>query len=143
MADGKAKRSITGLVHPSSQQACHVAIAWVHRHLALVAQWLGFNREAASGGIIRSDLTISIKFANLWATQKSGLSFGAAVGAALVVSWFRPEGCEVEEGVAVTGEVNMRGNVLPVADIPFKLKAAWKAGCRKVSREGGRNNKGG
>ena len=87
---------------------------------------------AQTHGVLDSGLDIAIKFANLWSTTKSGPSAGAAVASTLMATALKDEGCRIKHGVAITGEINLRGDILPVNDVVCKLKAAWKAGCEKV-----------
>jgi len=39
---------------------------------------------------------------------------------------------KVSEKVAMTGEVSLRGNVMPIGGLPEKLMAAERAGIKKV-----------
>jgi ATP-dependent Lon protease len=63
------------------------------------------------------------------AVQKDGPSAGVAIATALasLVS-----GRPVRHDLAVTGEISLRGNVLPVGGIKEKLIAAARAGIRLV-----------
>lgn len=131
--EGTGVRSITGLTEESLNQACHLAIAWAHRHLKLFARWMGFDEGEVPEGLLRGDMDVTIKFPSIGFYKKSGSSAGAAVAAALLGGWFEePDDPILLEGVAVTGELNLRGEILPVADVAVKIEAAWKAGCNRV-----------
>ena len=63
------------------------------------------------------------------ATPKDGPSAGVALTAALVSAI---TGIPVHKDVAMTGEITLRGNVLPVGGLPEKTVAALRLGIRKV-----------
>lgn len=59
-------------------------------------------------------------------------------GAAWLVRSLRSLGVELKDRVAVTGEVDLRGRLLPVAVIASKLQAAFTAGCCVVAVPAGK-----
>ena len=63
------------------------------------------------------------------ATPKDGPSAGVALTTALVS---RDHGHPRPQDVAMTGEITLRGNVLPVGGLPEKTVAAQRLGIRKV-----------
>ncbi len=63
------------------------------------------------------------------AVLKDGPSAGLAIGIALVSLL---TGCPAHRTVAVTGEMTLTGQVLPVGGIREKLLAGVRTGCRKV-----------
>jgi ATP-dependent Lon protease len=74
----------------------------------------------------RSDLHIHVPAA---AIPKDGPSAGLAIAAAL---YSLVRGIPLRHGVAMCGEVTLRGRVLPVGGIPAKTLAARRAGVRTV-----------
>ncbi len=63
------------------------------------------------------------------ATPKDGPSAGVALTTALVSAI---TGIPVHKDVAMTGEITLRGNILPVGGLPEKTVAAQRLGIRKV-----------
>ena len=63
------------------------------------------------------------------ATPKDGPSAGVAICTALLSSL---AGISVSSSVAMTGEVTLRGNILPVGGIKEKLLAAYREGIKTV-----------
>ncbi len=63
------------------------------------------------------------------ATPKDGPSAGAAMVTAIISAL---SGIEVHKDIAMTGEVNLRGNVTAIGGLKEKLLAALRAGIKKV-----------
>ena len=63
------------------------------------------------------------------ATPKDGPSAGAAMVTAIMSSL---TGIEIHKDIAMTGEVNLRGNVTAIGGLKEKLLAALRAGIKKV-----------
>jgi ATP-dependent Lon protease len=63
------------------------------------------------------------------ATPKDGPSAGAAMVTAIMSSL---TGIEVRNDIAMTGEVNLRGNVTAIGGLKEKLLAALRGGIKKV-----------
>ena len=63
------------------------------------------------------------------ATPKDGPSAGIAMVTSIVSSI---TGIAVDKNIAMTGEVTLRGHVLPIGGLKEKLLAAHRAGIKKV-----------
>jgi ATP-dependent Lon protease len=63
------------------------------------------------------------------ATPKDGPSAGAAMVTAIMSAL---TGIEVRKDIAMTGEVNLRGNVTEIGGLKEKLLAALRGGITKV-----------
>ena len=63
------------------------------------------------------------------ATPKDGPSAGAAMVTAIVSAL---TGIEIHKDIAMTGEVNLRGNVTAIGGLKEKLLAALRGGIKKV-----------
>ncbi len=63
------------------------------------------------------------------ATPKDGPSAGAAMVTAIISAL---SGIEIHKDIAMTGEVNLRGNVTAIGGLKEKLLAALRAGIKKV-----------
>lgn len=84
--------------------------------------------------VLRRQLNIEPKNYDLHVNFPGGVpidgpSAGVAIATA-VVSAIRKE--KVDNLVAMTGELSIRGGVKPVGGIPAKVEAAFQAGCRQV-----------
>lgn len=63
------------------------------------------------------------------AVPKDGPSAGVTVTAAIVSEL---TGCKVRSDVAMTGEISLKGKVLPIGGLREKTMAAYKAGVKKI-----------
>jgi len=74
----------------------------------------------------KSDLHIHVPAG---AIRKDGPSAGVAITSSLVSSF---TGIPVKKDVGMTGEITLRGRVLPIGGLKEKLLAAKRAGLKKV-----------
>jgi len=116
---GKGVRlRLTGQLGDVMRESAEAALSWVRAN----AGTLGLVAKALEGGEIHLHVPAG-------AIPKDGPSAGVALVTALVslLSGRRARG-----DVAMTGEISLRGRVLPVGGIKDKLLAAARAGIRRV-----------
>ncbi len=115
---GHGKLVLTGQLGDVMRESAMTALSWVRSN----AERLGI----APGAFADSDVHVHFPAG---AIPKDGPSAGNALVSALV-SLF--SGRAVRADVAMTGEVTLRGAVLPVGGIADKLLAAHRAGIRRI-----------
>jgi ATP-dependent Lon protease len=115
---GKGDVKLTGQVGDVMDESARTALSWVRSH----AEELGIE----PGRFAETDLHVHVPAG---AVRKDGPSAGVAMATALV-SLF--SGRPVRPDVAMTGEVTLRGLVLPVGGIKGKVLAAHRAGIHTV-----------
>ena len=115
---GSGGFQVTGQLGDVMKESVQAAASWVRSK----AEALGVKREEFTG----SDVHIHFPEG---AVPKDGPSAG--VGITLVIASLFT-GLKVRSDMAVTGEVTLRGKVLPVGGLPEKLSAARRGGIREV-----------
>jgi ATP-dependent Lon protease len=114
---GEAKVQITGSLGSVMRESVETAIALVRSR----AGELGID-----GAVFKDDLHVHVPAGG---TPKDGPSAGIAIVSALA-SLLRD--CALPPDLAMTGEITLRGRVLPVGGIKEKVLAAKRAGVRRV-----------
>jgi ATP-dependent Lon protease len=115
---GKGAVLITGNLKAVMQESAATAVSFVRSR----AKALGLDPE-----FLKSiDLHVHVPKGG---TPKDGPSAGVTVYAAVASLLLQ---CPLKRDVAMTGEITLRGNVLPVGGIKEKLLAAHRAGIRVV-----------
>ena len=128
LSRGSGRIQITGRLGETMQESVKTALSYVRAH----AVELGLNTHRDRFG---EDIERALRHADLHvhfpegATPKDGPSAGVAITAALVSAL---SGQCVRSDTACTGEVTLRGLVLPVGGIKEKVLAAHRAGIRRV-----------
>jgi ATP-dependent Lon protease len=115
---GHGKLVLTGQLGDVMRESAMAALSWVRSNAA---------RLGIDGGVF-AETDVHVHFP-AGAIPKDGPSAGNALVSALV-SLFT--GRAVRADVAMTGEITLRGTVLPVGGIADKLLAAHRAGIRRV-----------
>jgi ATP-dependent Lon protease len=115
---GKGEVKLTGQVGDVMEESARTALSWVRSH----AESLGIESKRFS----ESDIHVHVPSG---AVKKDGPSAGVALTTALV-SLFTDQ--PVRSDVAITGEMTLRGLVLPVGGIKGKVLAAHRAGIKTV-----------
>lgn len=116
--NGKGKVSITGKLGDVMQESAQAALSYVR------SRALEFGIDPRH--IQRKDMHIHVPEG---ATPKDGPSAGIAM-TTTIVSVFT--GIPVDRTVAMTGEVTLRGRVLPIGGLKEKLLAAMRGGIKTV-----------
>ena len=119
---GKGKIRLTGSLGDVMKESAETAIAYVRAH----AVSLGLHQSAEKPLLHDTDLHIHFPAG---ATPKDGPSAGVTLLTA-IVSLLR--GVPVHAGLAMTGEISLRGRVLQVGGIKEKILAAHRAGLTTV-----------
>lgn len=123
---GEGRLTLTGNLGDVMKESAAIA----HRYVMAHADALAIDPERA-----RADLHIHVPEG---AIPKDGPSAGITMTTAIVSAM---SGRPVRERVAMTGEITLRGKVLPVGGIKEKILAARRAGIREIiiSAENRRN----
>jgi ATP-dependent Lon protease len=118
MMPGKGKMTVTGNLREVMKESISAAASYVR------SRAVDFGLEPPL--FERRDIHVHVPEG---ATPKDGPSAGIAMATAIVSTL---TGIPVRRDVAMTGEVTLRGRVLPIGGLKEKLLAALRGGMRKV-----------
>jgi ATP-dependent Lon protease len=117
---GSGKLTITGQLGDVMRESAEAALTYVRRHIDRLAS------ELADDWFAKHDIHVHVPAG---AVPKDGPSAGVAMVTALasLVS-----GRPVRNDVAMTGEITLTGQVLPIGGIKEKALAAQRAGIKQI-----------
>ncbi|MDJ1156743.1 endopeptidase La [Chelatococcus sp. SYSU_G07232] len=118
MMPGKGKMTVTGNLREVMKESISAAASYVR------SRAIDFGIEPPL--FERRDIHVHVPEG---ATPKDGPSAGIAMATAIVSAM---TGIPVRRDVAMTGEVTLRGRVLPIGGLKEKLLAALRGGMKKV-----------
>ena len=116
--NGKGTLKLTGQLGDVMKESAEAAFSWVRAH----SEELGLQKDFYQG----IDIHIHVPEG---AVPKDGPSAGVTMTTALVSAL---TGKPVRQDVAMTGEVTLRGRVLPIGGLKEKTLAAYRAGMHTL-----------
>lgn len=116
--EGKGSLQVTGQIGDVMQESAQAAMSYVRSHAKR------FNIKPS--WFEKNDIHIHVPEG---AVPKDGPSAGVTLASAIISAI---TGTPAKKTVAMTGEITLRGNVLPVGGIREKLLAAHRLGIKKV-----------
>jgi ATP-dependent Lon protease len=115
---GKGTLKLTGQLGDVMKESAETAFSWVRAH----SEELGLAKDFYQS----IDVHIHVPEG---AVPKDGPSAGITMTTALVSA---VTGVPVRQDIAMTGEVTLRGRVLPIGGLKEKTMAAYRAGIRTL-----------
>lgn len=115
---GKGNLSLTGNLGDVMKESATIALEYIKSHAALI----GIDEKMFA----ENDIHVHVPAG---AVPKDGPSAGITMVTALVSSL---TGRKVKKAIAMTGEITLRGKVLPVGGIREKILAAKRAGIKEI-----------
>ena len=118
---GRGQMKLTGQIGNVMQESASIALSYVKRH----------HRSFGIDSAKFKELDLHVHFP-AGAIPKDGPSAGVAIVTALISLLSGEKGRRLKSRLAMTGEMTLRGDVLPVGGIRDKMLGAHRAGVRTV-----------
>ncbi|KZT01424.1 ATP-dependent protease La [Laetiporus sulphureus 93-53] len=119
---GKGALQLTGKLGEVIRESAQIAISWVKSH----AYELGVTTSADQQFLVDRDMHLHMPEGSI---GKEGPSAGTAILTALVSLFTKTQ---VNQDIAMTGEITLVGQVLPVGGLKEKILAAHRAGIKTI-----------
>ncbi|KAL7752807.1 hypothetical protein RI367_001809 [Sorochytrium milnesiophthora] len=119
---GTGKLQLTGKLGSTLQESAHIALSWLRTNA------YGMGLVAQPSTLLWKDKDVHVHLP-AGAVPKDGPSAGVTLVASLVSLALNQS---MKKGVAMTGEITLRGDVLPVGGIKEKALAAHQLGMRTL-----------
>ena len=118
LTQGKGKLTLTGNLGDVMKESAIIALEFLKAH----SNWIGLSQEVFEHYNVHVHVPEG-------ATPKDGPSAGITMLCSLA-SLFSQR--KIKKGLAMTGEITLRGDVLPVGGIKEKILAARRAGIKEI-----------
>jgi len=116
--EGKGEVTLTGQLGEVMKESARAALSYIRAHRNELGLANGFHK--------RKDIHVHVPEGQV---PKDGPSAGAAIAVSALSAFTRRP---VRGDVAMTGEITLRGNILPVGGIKEKILAAHRSGITKI-----------